>query len=430
MSAVEDTPPDHSGITNEIANGRVLMKARKRLSKEAIDELLHSLKTQAAKDSFAEKRNLIRKVSHLMRSPLNAALTGLMILEEDLSIADTAKALESIKAIKFSCENAIDILDDYVIYEKFCSKGGAKLDQSVINITNLVSAVVESFQLQASYSNVRLNLEHSAMQSSNSFVKCDARMLSHALRNILANSLKYTPEGGEVSVKVSYHIGMKKVRLEFSDSGPGLTASAKQKLFKEHKEDLQAQQGSGLGLYISKRVVKLHDGSIGTIDPPSGRGCVFFVDLPLFLGNFSIDSSEVVSPILKSSTSNDGTRPRLLVVDDDPLCRKMHCRLFSSYCDGITEASNGKDALSIIQFSMAIGKPFDCVLMDSSMPIMTGPDSATIMKEVGFRGKIFGVTGNVLQSDIEEFVNHGADEVFAKPLVASQVQQIVSKILL
>lgn len=364
-----------------------------------------------------------------MRSPLNAALTGLMIIEEDLLNNDGSKFLESIKAVKLSCENAVDILDDYVIYEKLFSKRGVKLDHSVVNIVSLIDEVVHSFQLQAAYTSIKLSCDCTSIPQSNTFIKCDTRLLSHALRNILANSLKYTPEHGAVAVKLSPHLGMKKIRIELVDTGPGLTASAKQRLFKDRNDDLQAQQGSGLGLYISKRIVKLHDGGIGTLEPPSGHGSVFFVDLPVFSGNISADGSESASSILKSLPSIDSARPRLLVVDDDPLCRKMHSRLFSQYCDGITEAATGKDALSIVQFSMAIGKPFDCILMDSSMPVMTGPDAAKKLKELGFQGKIFGVTGNVLQNEIEEFKSRGADEVFVKPLRAAQVQKIVAGIM-
>ena len=81
-----------------------------------------------------------------------------------------------------------------------------------------------------------------------------------------------------------------------------------------------------------------------------------------------------------------------------------------------------------VRESLASGRPFDGILMDSSMPFMKGTEATRLIREMGFAGKIFGVTGNALQADIDEFMAHGADEVMIKPLSAAQFSHIVTEL--
>lgn len=120
---------------------------------------------------------------------------------------------------------------------------------------------------------------------------------------------------------------------------------------------------------------------------------------------------------------------RVLLVDDAVLCRKFHRRILAPSCHEIVEASNGQEAVDRVRDSLQSDKPFDGILMDSSMPFMNGTTAAKLIREMGYGGLIFGVTGNAFQSDIDDFLSHGVNEVLIKPLSMEIYSYIVHCIL-
>ena len=119
---------------------------------------------------------------------------------------------------------------------------------------------------------------------------------------------------------------------------------------------------------------------------------------------------------------------RVLIVDDAVLCRKFHKRILCSSCKDVIEAGNGKEAVDIIKDSLGGGEPVHGVLMDSSMPFMNGTVATKSIRELGYTGKIFGITGNGFQSDIDDFIAHGVDEVLVKPLSMEKYAYVVDLI--
>ena len=119
---------------------------------------------------------------------------------------------------------------------------------------------------------------------------------------------------------------------------------------------------------------------------------------------------------------------RLLVVDDAALCRKFSRRVIGAHCSEIVEAGNGQEAVERVRESIAAGNPFDGILMDSSMPIMNGTTATRLIRRLGYAGRVFGVTGNAFQADIDDFLAHGADEVLIKPVGADKYAYIIETI--
>jgi CheY-like chemotaxis protein len=117
-----------------------------------------------------------------------------------------------------------------------------------------------------------------------------------------------------------------------------------------------------------------------------------------------------------SAVPEEPSQLRLLVVDDVALCRKFHKQLLGPFCKEIVEAANGLEAINRVVEAMKQGVVFDGIIMDNSMPVLCGTAAARSIRELGYSGRIFGVTGNGFQSDIDEFLSNGADEVLVKPL--------------
>jgi CheY-like chemotaxis protein len=125
--------------------------------------------------------------------------------------------------------------------------------------------------------------------------------------------------------------------------------------------------------------------------------------------SFSLTMHVEVDSALKKDTTLRALR--YLLVDDSAPSRKMMVRLVAKQSGGITEARNGAEAVECMKLALKGGDPFDVVLMDAFMPVLDGFQAAFMMREMGFKGIIVGITGSSLSEDINAFKSYGADEV-------------------
>lgn len=116
---------------------------------------------------------------------------------------------------------------------------------------------------------------------------------------------------------------------------------------------------------------------------------------------------------------------KVLIVDDAPACRKMHRKLVNNLTGTVDEACDGNECVSMLRSSMESDSPYDLILLDNSMPKMSGPEASKLIRDMGSSVKIIGVTGNARSEDIDLFLSHGADRVILKPLHFDSIKDIV-----
>eukprot|EP00607_Mallomonas_marina_P008896 CAMPEP_0182422496 /NCGR_PEP_ID=MMETSP1167-20130531/8215_1 /TAXON_ID=2988 /ORGANISM="Mallomonas Sp, Strain CCMP3275" /LENGTH=569 /DNA_ID=CAMNT_0024600627 /DNA_START=547 /DNA_END=2256 /DNA_ORIENTATION=+ len=472
-------------------------------------------------DILNMKRSFVRFVSHEIRTPLNTVVVGLELLKDLTSI--DSEGLLMIEDLSFSCNIAIDTLNDLLNYEKVES-GLMTLDCEQILFIPLIEKAMKPFYIQARHADVTLklnnNIENSTTLPCDVLIKIDECKISQVIRNLISNALKFTPERGCISVNVDVFSSNEMVSktsetryiesssqkwlcIEVVDTGAGISQENLPRVFREMIQfspgKLQRGGGSGLGLWISRAIVDMHGGRISVHSDGEGCGCKFKVELPLDVlpgseeevaaqeapRNSRAHGSRVlgdarVAPIISvnaikhrmsGSSSLIPTRPssmvdhigneldtdrklaienavvsfrttdtddskhqshncrdglRVLAVDDAAVNLKMICRGLGrlGYKD-TAQATNGEKALSLVQEAMDCGNPFHVVLMDYQMPIMDGPTAAKKMREIGYVGKIYGLTGNALNRDIDYYLSQGADEVFTKPISIKKLDHVI-----
>ena len=122
--------------------------------------------------------------------------------------------------------------------------------------------------------------------------------------------------------------------------------------------------------------------------------------------------------------------PSVLVVDDAVSNRKMLSRLLKSRCRTISQAADGREALNMVieSLSAASELQYDIILMDFIMPEMDGPTATKEIRKAGYTGLLFGLTGNVLESDIEYFIAQGANDVLTKPFDIKAYDGLVAEL--
>mmetsp|Transcript_16569 Transcript_16569/g.24082 ORF Transcript_16569/g.24082 Transcript_16569/m.24082 type:complete len:910 (+) Transcript_16569:10-2739(+) len=308
------------------------------------------------------KQTFVRHVSHEIRSPLNVVHAGLEILRSELVFSASSAALELIDDIYSASETAIDILNDLLHYEHM-DAGTFNLELSWRPLFGFLKDKLHWATILAEKSNVNLQIVDSTIatahvnplngthsqcydiESSLSMIRssrqsadedCDISQLTvglnidvykidQVIRNLITNAIKFTPAGGTVTVKISCEIqnttntnnivsrvGVEAVgllRVEVTDTGAGIAPTDQQKVFGEftqfNRNQLQGGGGSGLGLWISRRIVHLHQGSMGFTSEGRGKGSTFFFEVPLY----SATSDQTIAAIESQPSSLETREP-------------------------------------------------------------------------------------------------------------------------
>ena len=392
------------------------------------------------------KRSFVRYVSHEIRTPLNTVFLGLDLVEQRLNATDidVPGLISMVHDLRESTLIATEILNDLLNYEKLES-GIMRLEKTTVYPIPFILKIAKPFKVQAAQKDIIMNVLEGQLQSGSDLskwtVNIDESKLGQALRNFISNAIKFSQPDSVMQVGASRITGADfspHLRIEVTDTGHGIAKENQHKVFNEIVQfNANAQQGgggSGLGLWITKKLVELHGGSVGLHSDGEGMGCTFFLEIPLSAAsendaavyewnNGNDAPSGVRSAVansameLASLKENDDVNPcapmQLLVVDDSALNRKMMLKILTFRGHDVTEAADGDEA---VERCFASEIPFDAILMDNSMPKMNGTVAARIMRNRGFRGYIIGVTGNGLQDDIKEYLESGADVVVIKPV--------------
>ena len=301
------------------------------------------------------------------------------------------------------------------------------------------------------------------------YVIGDVIRLTQVLRNLVSNSVKFTPEDGAIEVSAQWvpPSTRKEIALSTSkytqfelnssskdqqqncetlsllrkgtlhitvkDTGAGMTQEQVQKVFSQGTQfnvnTLQAGNGSGLGTYIAKGIVKQHGGTLSATSDGIGQGTTFTVTLPIY--NIPHNQEQVSCRTFSKSRLNHqasnksltesmmgevfGTL-KILVVDDAKMNLKLLMRLLEKEGHDVDGAEDGVIAVAKTKAAMDTEQEYDVILMDYQMPNMDGPTAARTIRELGCYAFLVGVTGNVMPEDIDHFKKHGANAVLPKPI--------------
>jgi CheY-like chemotaxis protein len=237
------------------------------------------------------------------------------------------------------------------------------------------------------------------------------------------------------------------LQIEVSDTGAGMSQDQLAQLFRDgvqfNVNNLQAGQGSGIGLYISKGIVEQHGGTLMATSEGLGEGTTFTITMPIFKVPDNVLPSQLLRHLQVSKQSpevpigGDAENPesggggegvvealRILVVDDSLMNRKLLMRLLKNRGHECDEAKDGQEAFDKVTESLQRDNCYDTILMDYEMPVMDGPTASMEIRALGCDSFIVGITGNVLPEDVAHFRRCGANCVFPKPIQMEALEGI------
>lgn len=308
---------------------------------------------QVAENATQVKSDLLSTVSHEIRTPLSGIIG---LTEANLESSNPEQLKEVLSKIHRSSKQLLQILNDTLDFSKI-EAGQLQCHNSVFDPTETISDLISLFKPNAT--NKGLQLE-ACIDNLPKLIESDELRLRQILSNLVSNAIKFTQQG-KITVQASIqHTSATLLQLAFSvtDTGIGIAPKTQEKLFNAYSQaglgTAQDYGGTGLGLVISERLVKLLGGSGIELESSLGRGACF----------------SFVLPVKKASNKSSCAcimEGHLLVADDDTINRELTQHILTSLNYTVVTAENGQEAVD-----KANNQVFDLVLMDLNMPVMDG----------------------------------------------------------
>lgn len=224
------------------------------------------------------KTNMLSTVSHEIKTPLTGIRMVLhLMLEEDSSRFNEMQRTMLASAYE-DCERLLSTLNTLLDLSR-AESGTTHLDRSPLDLGQLVAKGARLFESAARPHEVRLRIEREDGELP--LVFGDEVRLCEVINNLISNAIKHSPQGGEVVLSLT-RSGSDYLRLSVIDDGPGVEEEHQQRIFERFfRAPGQSQEGVGLGLFISREIMRAHEGRIGLIDQDTSERTEFFIDVPL-----------------------------------------------------------------------------------------------------------------------------------------------------
>jgi signal transduction histidine kinase/CheY-like chemotaxis protein len=294
------------------------------------------------------------------------------------------------------------------------------------DLWQVASEVVESFSPPFAAKNVQLHLAAPAVPAP-CLVTGEESRLRRILANFLENALRYSPAGSRVTVGIEDDDGFCKVYVD--DEGPGLPQDLTYaQIFGLLSKGMESSGKAGLGLYFCRITVERWGGTVGCGSLPE-KGSRFWFRLPhaALRGQVSSEAhaeqKQGAAPSRRPAAFKKSLR--VLLADDQEDIRKLTAFQLERIGHRVTSVSTGKDALETAQH-----QPFDVILLDEEMPVLTGIQVARAIRDNSQSGPgspiLIAVTGNNTPEDRERLLAAGFDSVLAKPFRLEALSSLLS----
>ncbi len=225
------------------------------------------------KTELTTRDEFLAIVSHDLRNPIGAIVSGSTHLLEDPSFENSEEMKYWLAFIKRNAESSLRLISDLLDMERF-AVGKLELAKDVFNLNELLNEVVTNFTHLAVEKRIQVTLKDLPPTK----VHADRDRISQVISNLLSNALKFTENDGSVTLEIKNT--KEGIRTSVSDTGPGIAEEQKAKIFERFAQIKNAdRRGLGLGLYISKMLVEAHKGQIGVVST-QGEGSTFSFTLP------------------------------------------------------------------------------------------------------------------------------------------------------
>ncbi|MCM1162132.1 MAG: ATP-binding protein [Roseburia sp.] len=408
-------------VAQDVTEIKQKEEREQRALKEACDAANHA---NAAKSEF------LSRMSHDIRTPMNGIIGMTTIAGNHLD--DKERVLDCLNKITVSGRHLLSLINEVLDMSKIES-GKIDLAEESFAISDVIHNLEVMIRPSAQEKGHKLKIH--PMEITHENVLGDAMRLQQVFMNILGNSVKYTPSGGilelKVSEKPSKEQGYGCYEFIFQDNGIGMDEEFVKQIFEpfSRAEDSRISkiEGTGLGMTIAQNIVRMMNGRIHVESSP-GNGSKFTVTIFLKLqdkASFNAGQRKAVqeAPSEKSFQELSFDNCRILLVEDNEINREIAEEIIGSTGVLVESVTNGREAVE--QFLEKEAGYYNLIFMDIQMPIMDGYDATREIRKLPKKDAlsipIIAMSANAFTEDIIASREAGMNEYITKPLDMEQL---------
>ncbi len=380
---------------------------------------LESAKVVAEKANLA-KSDFLSSMSHELRSPLNAILGFAQLMDSDTPPA-TASQKASIEQILHAGWYLLELINE-ILDLAVIESGKLSLSEEPVSLAEVMFECEAMIEPQAQKRGIKLTFPKFDVAYS---VQADRTRLKQVLINLLSNAIKYNRVGGTVVVDCTMS-SPTRTRIGVRDTGAGLSPEKLQQLFQPFNrlgQESSSEEGTGIGLVMSKRLVELMGGVIG-VDSKVEVGSVFWFELDsAVLPQIAI---ETIKPsVLIEAPFQHGTTIRtLLYIEDNPANLKLVEQLISRRPElRLLTAIDGNLGIALARDNLP-----EVILMDINLPGISGIQALKILREDPLTEHIpvLAISANAMPTDIKKGLDAGFFRYLTKPINVSEFMEALN----
>lgn len=401
-----------------IAAAVLLLFARARMKAAIMESNL----AKAESESRA-KGEFLSRMSHEIRTPMNAVVG----LADIASMADNVPedVRLSLSKIRTSSKYLLELINDVLDMGRIES-GMMSVSSEPFSIEEVLSSIYTMMESEAQRRNINFVMEKELVHSD---VIGDAIRLRQVLMNLLSNAFKFTPEGGRVILSVreikasGSNITM---AFEVCDTGVGIPKEDQQRIFVSFEQlgnSSSQSQGTGLGLPISRSIVRLMGGDL-CVESEPGMGSRFYFNVTFLAGSAGEGLNELASKALFKGV-------HILLAEDNDLNAEITIRLLE--IQG-AEVFRSQDGLAVLErFKSSEPGEFQLILMDVQMPVMDGLSATRAVRALDRPDAkeipIVAMTANSFKADVDATYDAGMNAFISKPFDVEHLYGVMADVL-
>ena len=414
----------------DINEEKKLEIAQQQRIEEAVEE---------ARRANRAKTVFLSNMSHDIRTPMNGIIGMTAIAASHVD--DRERVLDSLRKISMASKHLLNLINEVLDMSKIES-GKVELKDEPFNLAELVDGLVSMMNPQIEAHRHTLELQVEAIE--HKYVLGDSMRLQQVFTNLMGNSVKYTPDGGLLTLSVSEkpcdREGRGCYEFVFADNGMGMSEDYVQRIFEPFSraddERVDKIQGTGLGMAITRSIVQMMEGDI-QVESCLGEGTRFTVTVYLRLQEKGaeddgrcFDTAGGNEP-LTGLEGLDFAGRRALLVEDNELNREIAMTILETTGLAVEEAADGEEAVQ--QVSQHEDGYYDIIFMDVRMPRMNGYDATCAIRALGLsyckRVPIVAMTADAFAEDVRAAKDAGMNEHVSKPLNFQHLGMVMRKLL-